>query len=195
MSFSANWFLGNEKNWIKWLEEFKGKDNLDFLEIGCFEGRATLWLFENILTGQFNRMTVIDTFEGGMEAGEKGAHFAKDVMLNFQENLMKHLDKIHIFQGKSSEVLTQDRYFSDVEFDFIYVDASHRSPEVLTDTILSWQMLKKGGIMVWDDYGLKRYPDKKKNPAMAIDAFLAIFEDKYKLIGKGYQVCVRKLVD
>lgn len=192
MTFSANWFLGNEKNWTKWLDGLKGRDSLDFLEIGCFEGRATLWLFQNILTGQFNRMTVVDTFEGGMEVGSKDLHFTENLFINFQENLMPYLDKIRVFKGKSQEVLREDRYFRDTKFDFIYIDGSHRSPEILEDTMLSWGMLKKGGLMVFDDYGLHRYPDPKLNPAMAIDAFMAIFSEKIAVIGKGYQVCIMK---
>lgn len=45
-------------------------------------------------------------------------------------------------------------------FDFIYVDGSHRSPDVIYDAILSFGLLKKGGIMIFDDYQGGPYDDK-----------------------------------
>lgn len=190
--FSANWFKGNEKNWIKWLWEFKDKPGIKFLEIGCFEGRATLWLLDNILTGDFCGISVIDTFEGGMEDGTGGIFLSRDVLKNFQENTKGYEDLINIYIGRSQDVL-RGPDFQISKFVFVYIDGSHRSTEVLEDTILSWRLLKKGGILIFDDYGLNRYKNELENPKPAIDAFLSIFFGKYEVISKGYQVCLRKL--
>jgi len=44
--FTADWFLNNVNSWEYHLEEFKHKPNLNFLEIGCWEGKATCWLLK-----------------------------------------------------------------------------------------------------------------------------------------------------
>jgi hypothetical protein len=44
-------------------------------------------------------------------------------------------------------------------FDFIYIDGSHLRGDVLTDAVLSWQLLGRGGVMVLDDYEWDRYRD------------------------------------
>jgi len=190
--FTVDWFKGNIKNWEKWLSELKGKNNLNFLEIGCFEGRATLWLWQNILTGQSPFMTVIDTFKGGMEDGKGGYYKNENVENDFKENLKDYLgSRMRIYKGYSQEILRREEFRFD-KFDFVYLDGSHRSPEVLEDLILVWRLVKSGGIIILDDYQLDRYPDPKDNPTMAIDAFLSIFADKYELYGKGYQVALKK---
>jgi hypothetical protein len=55
-------------------------------------------------------------------------------------------------------------------------------------------MLKKDGIMAFDDY-LWRLPGFTINqrPKMAIDAFVNIFEDEIVMAHNGYQLIIRKL--
>lgn len=38
------------------------------------------------------------------------------------------------------------------KFDFIYVDGLHLSQDVLYDALLSFDLLKVGGILIFDDY-------------------------------------------
>ena len=37
-------------------------------------------------------------------------------------------------------------------FDFISVDASHQATDVLSDCVLAFQLLRRGGVMALDDY-------------------------------------------
>ena len=72
--YSVDWFSNNIPIWdqVFDLAKLKGKENIKFLEIGCFEGRATNYLLENILTGEGSEIHVVDTFEGSREeAGMK----------------------------------------------------------------------------------------------------------------------------
>ena len=77
--FTETWFDGNIPNWTNLFTALK--EQLDFvpksvLEIGCFEGRATTWLCDNILQ-EGTRYDIVDTFGGSLnetgmgEAGEK----------------------------------------------------------------------------------------------------------------------------
>src|SRR3989304_7246213 len=191
--YSVDWFSQYIKNWEIWLAEFKGKPNLKFLEIGCFEGKATVWLLENILTHTTSKIYTIDTFGGGMEDGDKGAYFSKDAEKNYIQNIAPFRGKVITYRGVSQEVL-RNLWFEAPDFDFIYVDGSHRSPEVLEDIVLSWGMLKKNGLMICDDYKLERYPEPLLNPKMGIDAFFAINKGKYRLINNQSQLVVVKTV-
>lgn len=190
MSYTAKWFDTNIPNWKIWLKDFIGKPDLQFLEVGCFEGRATLWLLENILTGVNPSISVVDDFIGG---SEYTAEQSKDVEGNFRENLKGWEPVLNIYKGKSGEVLRTADMQEGRPFDFIYIDASHYGPEVLEDTILAWGILKKGGILIWDDYRWNRHKDPTMTPKLAVDSFLTIYKGKYKLISKGYQVCISKL--
>lgn len=75
-------------------------------------------------------------------------------------------------------------------FDFIYIDGSHRSPDVIQDSILSFGLLKKGGIMIFDDYGKVQSIEL---PKLAIDCFLSIFAKEMKVLLKEYQVVIEKI--
>lgn len=182
--FTNNWFdTKAQKNFEKYLEEYKGLPNINFLEIGCYEGRATLWLLENILTAPSSRITVIDTFQGCLELQEN------DLDKRFIENVKPYLDKIEILTGESQSMLREIRK----QFDFVYVDGAHQAPDALEDAVLSFRLLKKKGLMIFDDYTWSYYKNPRNNPKMGIDAFLDVFDDKFEILEKSEQVILRKL--
>lgn len=82
-------------------------------------------------------------------------------------------------------------------YDFIYIDGDHHAASVLEDAVLSFPLLKKGGIMIFDDYRwgeqLETTPERLNIPKPAIDAFLDIYADKIKVLLKDYQVIIEKI--
>lgn len=191
MTYTCDWFSNNIGNWQKLLAEYIGKDDLNFLEIGCFEGKATHWLCTNILMGKNCKISVVDTFGGSME--HKDRNFSFDgVKARFLENTKPYEAMIAIYQMESQKML---REVNAPVFDFIYVDGSHTAPDVLEDAVLAWRLLKQNGIMIFDDYAWDAYKaEPEKNPRLAIDSFLAVMKGKYELLHKEYQVAIRKIV-
>ena len=98
-------------------------------------------------------------------------------------------NKVQVFKGKSGEIL---RRFPLYTFDVIYVDGQHSSFAVIEAAILSWRLLKEGGILLFDDYSWKGRSWPLDTPGPAIDFFLAAFEGKYELIANAYQLALRK---
>ena len=41
--FTTDWFSNNIPNWDIVLQDHKHQPNLNFLEVGCWEGRTTNW--------------------------------------------------------------------------------------------------------------------------------------------------------
>ena len=84
-------------------------------------------------------------------------------------------------------------------FDFIYIDGSHQAPEVLCDALLCFLLLKKNGVMVFDDYlwheELSYGLDPIRSPKIAIDAFTNIFCRKIRIVSRAplYQLYVEKI--
>jgi predicted O-methyltransferase YrrM len=194
MSFTQDWFSQHIPNWTLLLQDLKGQPNLHFLEIGCFEGLATKWLLENILTDETSDITVIDPFD---PTPEYAAIMAPQplgmsgVYERFTENVLDVFPKkVDVHKGLSLDVLQiMDRS----GFDFIYIDGSHEAVPVLQDAVLSWERLRKGGIMVFDDYAWFAFPDPTRNPFLGIDAFLSAYRGKYALLHQGYQIFLKKL--
>lgn len=185
--FTKDWFTGNIRTWERILEPMRGKPDLHFLEIGCFEGRATTWLLENILTDASSRITVIDTFSGSEEHG-------KDMSVGLEERFRKNIepwkDKVTVKKGESKHIL---RTMEGSAFDVIYVDGSHLAADVLTDAVLSFFYLKKGGLMIFDDYDWRPYNEEWKMPRIAINGFLMAFANQIEHVHIGYQFIIKKI--
>lgn len=185
--FSHDWFSHNIPNWKKWLRKYKGKSNLSFLELGCYEGMATRWLLDNILTGPRSVITVVDTFKGSIEHKRMdNCRIKKNFMFNagFDKRVKTYTTTTKQFFKATRE-----------KFDFVYVDASHKAKDVMSDALNSWETLKRSGILIFDDYGWKKYHKTSNlHPKTAIDAFLKMYEGEYKLIAMDYQVCIMKTV-
>jgi predicted O-methyltransferase YrrM len=190
--FTQDWF--SEKNpekvvlqFEEFLSEFKGKPCM-FLEIGSFEGMSTIWMLENILTEESSQIFCIDAW----------AEWTGDAFVRFVSNINKtgFRNKVHIVKGDSSEEL---RVFPNHYFDFIYVDGNHDEKAVIKDAIGSFRVLKRGGIIAFDDYLLGvRYPNSHGSKAMngsakkAIDYFIETFKDELDVIHNDYQLWIRK---
>jgi predicted O-methyltransferase YrrM/Tfp pilus assembly protein PilF len=178
----------------KYLSGFLNTE-IQALEIGSFTGESACWLLENVLTHQLAKLTCIDPFSSAYEK-----------FFDYNIKCSQSAEKVQKIKGISQEVL---RKLPIESYDIIYVDGSHLASDVLEDAVLSWRLLKPGGLIVFDDYYLV-YLDASSysyeeavmhgflsnpnsNPKVGIDAFLVAFEDKIKILHKGNQVIIEKL--
>lgn len=194
--FSQDWFSHNLLIWEQFLQPLKGLKDLRILEIGSWEGRSTCWLLEHIATDPAARITCIDTFEGGIEHGEiVDESTLETIEQRFDWNLEKTgtPEKVRKVVGKSQIVL---RSLIPNIYHFAYIDGSHIASDVLEDALLTWQLVKIGGLIIFDDYGFVFSPDILEDPPkVAIDAFLTLFKKKVKLLHQSYQVILEKIAE
>ena len=190
--FTKDWFNWAPEVWTQltpMLSGVAGKRN--FLEVGSFEGRSSVWIAENMMQDG-DHLRCIDTWEGGEE---HGAENMSEVEERFRANLIvatKKFPERLIFQSKGTSVNRLAQLQGKTMFDFVYIDGSHKAPDVLTDACMSWPLLKAGGIMVFDDYMWGNPRDALHRPKIAIDAFTNIFGETAEVVHMGYQLVVRK---
>lgn len=185
MQFSVDWFSNNIPTWTATLKRYKGKE-CNALEIGSYEGRSASWLLENILTHSKSRLTCVDNFTQ-RDLATKG-----NVETIFKANMSKYGKKCKLLKGNSSDVLKFPSLLKQ-RFDIIYIDADHRSKHVLEDAILSFPLLKPGGIMIFDDNTDNKEHDNKC-PKPAIQAFTNAFANDIKVVSSKWQVIISKRV-
>lgn len=188
LEFTKDFFTENVPHWERDLAELRGAPDVRALELGCFEGRATCWLLQNVLTGNDAEIECVDTFGWEDQAG--GEHDMAAVRERFLGNVAEARGEtsVRLYQQRSGDFLRSAIGL----YDFIYIDASHVAANVLEDSILSWRHLKIGGVLTWDDYGWTVAPDPLDRPAPAIDAFLSIMTGRFDLLRKDWQVTVRR---
>lgn len=180
-SFTADWFSNRISVWQKHLAVLAGQPNLHALEIGSFEGRSALWLLEHILTDPSSTLTCVDPFLG----------IGGSLRFDHNIRLSGQATRVQKLQGSSHDVLpTLAREI----FDLIYIDGSHKAADVYFDALLSWCLLKNGGILIFDDYLWQPPTDARasQSPKIAIDLFLEGYVQQLELLHRGQQVIVRK---
>ncbi|MGZ3579592.1 MAG: class I SAM-dependent methyltransferase [Syntrophales bacterium] len=181
-TFTSDWFTHNIPSWTVILNDMKGKPNLTYLEVGPYEGRSFLWVMDNILTHPSSKAIAIDTFD---------KIFDRDPEKIFLENLRRsgHSSQVKVMKGFSQEKL---RLLPLNSVDLIYIDGDHRSKAVIMDAVLSWDLLKEGGILIFDDYKLGYDLPMEMRPEFAIDVFMSLFPDEFQILLNDYQMIVRK---
>ena len=174
---------------MRHLFHLQGQPNLQYLEVGPFEGRSFFWVMDNILTHPSTKATAIDVFETGTSAyyiGDFERRFRKNAKISGRD------DDITIIKGYSQVELRSLELDS---FDLIYIDGSHAANDVLADLVLSWGLLKEGGIMILDDYGWNAAWHFDLRPAFAINSFISVFSKEIDGLQKSRgsnQVFLRK---
>lgn len=140
MIFTQDWFTPT----IARLEPVVPAFAQRVLEIGCFEGRSTIWFLDRWPDAQ---VTTIDSFHGG---GDIGLEVMLGVRERFLSNTVKYGKRLTLLEGRSHTMLAKLQHDY---FDFIYVDGSHTADGVYIDGMLAFPLLTDDGVMVFDDYG------------------------------------------
>ena len=114
------------------------------LEIGSWEGRSTIALAENTKGVVY----AVDSWTGSMDhRSELSVQVLPDFLRNTQG--LNNILPVPMASLRACAVLTE----CVVDFDMIFIDASHEYQDVKAD-ILAWrQLLSHGGILCGHDYG------------------------------------------
>ncbi|MHC4402952.1 MAG: class I SAM-dependent methyltransferase [Planctomycetota bacterium] len=150
-----------------------------YLEVGVFEGRSACWVLDNLLTHPESVATCVDPWDVIEDPMESSV---AEIEGRARQNLEPYGRKVLIVK-QPSDTFMSAMVCSRGSYDLIYVDGSHRLEHAWVDTGLAWQLLRVGGVLVWDDYNgkIKR----------AVDIFVELVEAK--LVWKTRrQIAVRK---
>ena len=177
--YSVDWTNSRGEEWMKHLSRFRGKPGAQGLEVGCLEGRSTLWFVDNVLTHPTAKMTCVDIFEPQNEA-----RFDNNVRVS------GHAEKIIKHKGYSQDVLRTLEYDT---YDFVYIDGCHLASCVLSDAVLVWDLLKPGAILIFDDYFWRMHKPANMRPKLAVDVFVESFLEDLEVLGSvNKQLFLRK---
>jgi len=174
-------------NWFSLVNvnDFNNKP-IKYLEIGTFYGANIISVANTYGLHNDSKLYCIDPWEDYNDYPEY-KNQQGTIYESFINNIEKFdvKDKIIINRGYSNIEIPK---FQDEYFDIIYIDGNHESEYVLEDAILSFRKLKKGGIMIFDDYHPVWHMTQK-----GIDSFRSCFCNKITDLGTiETQVIVKK---
>lgn len=169
------------------LELYKNRP-INYLEIGAHYGSNVISVANTYGSNEFSRLYAVDPWSDYDEYPEYVGK-QKSIYETYKSNIdragVSH--KIETIRGYSHKEIQS---FPDSFFDIVYVDGNHEKEYVLEDAVLSFRKLKKGGIIIFDDYGWCDSEDFK----IGVDSFLAVNKERTEILGLlNSQMIVKKV--
>jgi predicted O-methyltransferase YrrM len=179
----------NTLEYIKW----KNNTEINILEIGTFAGTSVIKFLEMLPNSKAH---VIDRWENYNENNIDYLSSLKELNVEkiFYDNIntVDMKDRVTVFKGDSSTILIDLQNTNKNYFDFIYVDGSHKMLDCYTDLLLSFSLLKKGGILGIDDY-LYNKETILESPYEGVNHFINKFNKEIKILSQEYRVFLEKI--
>lgn len=172
--FTTDWFSRRIGEWWSILRSYINKP-INYLEIGTWEGRSLSWVCRHILKNRDSRAWAIDIWEG-------------DLYNRYLESTRDIADRVTSIRSTSRDALKSENIICR-QYDIIYIDGDHHSMSALEDAILSFPLLKDGGVLIFDDY-LGGDIKSLSSPHIGISSFLNVYN--MDVIHAGYQIFLRK---
>jgi predicted O-methyltransferase YrrM len=135
----------------------KADRKVNVLVIGGYEGRSTVWLSNQLLNHNDSQLHTVSSFRGTFEQKEG---YWPDVNLEdvfrFNTYFSKYYFKLNVIPTDDvTPVLLGATTDPDIKFDVIYVDGEHDFNNVLSDAVLSYNLLKDNGLIIFDDMSIE----------------------------------------
>ena len=203
--FTNNWFNDSAKTqWEKLISQIKPKK---ILEIGSYEGASACYLIQKLAQSNPIEIHCVDAWNNEMSEDTDYKYYGSNIDMKAVESRFRKNTKLAIENVSEKVDLFIHKGFSDDQliklwssgkkdyFDFIYIDGSHLGPDVLTDAVLSFRLLKIGGVMAFDDYlWSAKNKDLTRVPKLAIDSFVNLFSLKLSIFNAPiYQLYIKKI--
>jgi transcriptional antiterminator Rof (Rho-off) len=161
-NFNDLWFLNN----IEIFDYFfpKKQKRFDYLEIGANEGLSLFYVLKN-----YKKViaTAIDLWK------DKKKEFY------FDKNLKEFNNYTKI--KKDSIIALRELGSKNKKYDYVYVDGFHDGSHLIVDAIESYKLLKKNGIMIFDD-ALQNDKSLQYKFYQGVKNFLDFFRKEIKIL-------------
>jgi predicted O-methyltransferase YrrM len=181
LTLTFNWFGQNAQVWVHFFKKFNLENKkINILEIGTFEGLSSSFFLKYL---KKSNLVAVDSL---------------DKKTSFYKNFLKNKSKLRSF--KFHNLSSKDFFKKKIkdEFDIIYIDGGHDKNSVIDDAKSSFKVLKKNGILIFDDMLYEYQNDKIKKKFKESDFVIGgvlIFLSKFKnveILYAGHQLILKK---
>lgn len=184
-NFSNKWFLNNFEIFNYFLPENKN-EKFNYLEIGCFEGLSSFYVLSQF---KFVNAYFLDIWDEPNKNSKSLTGDFNKVEKLFDENL----SKFNFTKIKDDSVISMRKLLrKNMNFDFIYIDGSHNGEDILSDAIEAFKILKKGGLIFFDDF-LQYELNRKIQSYVGIEKFLELYSNDLQIVFFQNNLVVKKI--
>ena len=185
--FGEDWFSINIPIWEYFFKrELNFDSQLDYLEIGVFEGRSIIYICEKYKDIQVTCVDPYDKYEN-IESSAKKQEMS-NIYKTFQNNTKNLRDRINHHKITSSDFFK----INNKTFDIIYIDGSHFYLDVYNDFENSLKILKNGGLIILDDFLWNYYEKIEDNPINGIMPII-VKRKNLQIISASNQLIIKKI--
>ncbi|MDA7576803.1 class I SAM-dependent methyltransferase [Candidatus Pelagibacter sp.] len=184
-NFSNKWFLNNFEIFNYFLPENKN-EKFNYLEIGCYEGLSSFYVLSQF---KFVNAYFLDIWAEPNKNSESLTGDFNKVEKFFDKNL----SRFNFTKIKDDSVISMRKLFrNNLNFDFIYIDGSHNGEDILSDAIEAFKILKKGGLIFFDDF-LQYEKNRKIQSYVGIEKFLELYSNDLQIVFFQNNLAVKKI--
>jgi len=185
--FNHKWFDYQKPVHEKFLNTFCDKE-ISILEIGAYEGMSTLFFLDN-----YN--STVDTIDPFIE-GDKTTPVDSLTFNIFNKNVSKCKRKgnLTVYKDYSCNVLPE-LLLQNKRYDYILIDGSHLSTDVLVDAIICYNLVKPNGYIFFDDFQHDNLEENRNNRLKATDGirkFIELYDESITIRHLGYHLVIQK---
>ena len=167
------------------------------LEIGCFEGLTSNYIVEKLMNPEDILVCVdpltdnylnTDLSYNDIEFNKTEYSFFEGQYDRFMNNTQEYINsgKVILYRDLSFNVYDKLRNDFGKNFSFIYIDGDHRPESVYNDAINCFDLCKKDGYILFDDF-------LWKDTKLGIDDFINEYINEIKIIQKDEQLLIKKV--
>ena len=183
-NFSNKWFLNNFDIFNFFLPKEKNS-KFDYLEVGCFEGLSSFFVLSEY---KAVNAILLDIWDMPNPNSKTLSHNFNSIEEAFDNNL----SGFNFTKIKDDSVVAMRKLFKqNKSFDFIYIDGSHNGEDILSDAIEAFKILKKEGLIFFDDF-LQHDKNRALQSYEGIEKFLTLYSSFLKIEYFQNNLVVRK---
>ena len=179
--FTRRWFkFRNQTTFSTFLpKRFPSDQPWKSIQIGVFEGYDLAWQMQNLFRHPDSRVIAIDPWEATTKLDQS---YMDAVYDRAKHNLRKWRNQIELVRGYSQEVLKNlaSQPHEQNSYDLVIIDGDHNAPGVYEDAVWSYELVKPGGWLLFDDVRNQR--PKKHHVQEGLDNFMSDYEGRVKRI-------------
>ena len=192
------------KHWNILDKYFDFSKKVKCLEIGSHEGQSAMYFLHNILKNPESTLICCDPWIKSHWLNINPSNLCYEDVFDYNVKNNNGQNQIIKYNGTNTKIFVEP-WFKKLKFDIIYIDDDHTYKHTIENITNCWPKLKKGGVIIFDDYDAQHYIHTSSNPAhdegykycipvkKAVDEFITKNKKNINIIHKHYQILIQKI--